>query len=507
MRSGNATGFLSTAICNTSANGSSSFEMQAKLALIFIAAFVLYLVSRSPALDEWDSVQFALGLREFNLWKHQPHPPGYPLYIFLGRVGTRWLGWSPEFALESVSCAGGALFVAAWFCIVRLQFGERFAWLLAGTLAVTPVVWMTATRALTDGLASGLLSAELYWSLRLRTRPSCKKLAAAALFAAAATGARPQLLPVALLILLAPLRGTSAKFWLTGGAIFIAGCLVWLLPTWYSQSALPGPVSGWRSYPAQLYSQWRWRFDHPGVFIGNEVSPTNIASRFAVHILGWFGIGLGLLWSPWVLVAGALLAACGLVLYVARFDARDGDFWKIHWSWAALLCAIVFCFLPGDQRYYMPIMPLLLVAVLRGLFQLPGALRFGALLLPAFLMSVSVPAAMESHHEPAPPIRLVQFLERRYPPEQRRNVVLLLSHCQRHFKWYAPDFTVYENTPLSAVPAEILAAAKAIYTDEPRQTRARGWQLVLDVEFSRSVVIYGKHHDVRLFRVQRINEP
>jgi hypothetical protein len=144
---------------------------------------------------------------------------------------------------------------------------------------------------------------------------------------------------------------------------------------------------------------------------------------------------------------------------------------------------------------------------LRGLFQLPGPLRFGALLLPALLMSVSVPAAIESHREPAPPIKLVQFLERQYPPEQRHTVVLLLSHCQRHFKWYAPDFAVYENAPLSAVPAEILTAAKAIYTDEPQQARAPGWQLVLDAEFSRSLVIYGKHHDVRLFRVERINEP
>jgi len=84
-----------------------------KAVLIFTAAFAIYFVTRSPGLDEWDSVQFAMGIREFNLWKHQPHPPGYPLYIFLAWLPVRLIGWSPEFSLQFLSCAGGALFVAA----------------------------------------------------------------------------------------------------------------------------------------------------------------------------------------------------------------------------------------------------------------------------------------------------------------------------------------------------------------------------------------------------------
>jgi NAD(P)-dependent dehydrogenase (short-subunit alcohol dehydrogenase family) len=59
--------------------------------LVFLTAFALYTISRSPGLDEWDSVQFATGLREFNLWKHQPHPPGYPLHIFLAWSGSHAL--------------------------------------------------------------------------------------------------------------------------------------------------------------------------------------------------------------------------------------------------------------------------------------------------------------------------------------------------------------------------------------------------------------------------------
>jgi hypothetical protein len=480
----------------------------AKAALIFAAAFLIYFLTRSPGLDEYDSVQFALGIGEFNLWKHQPHPPGYPLYIFFSWLPTRLFGWSPEFSLQFMSCIGGGLFVAAWFCIIRIQFTERFAWLLAGTLAITPVVWMTSTRALTDTLATGFLSAQLFSSLVFRDRGSAKQLIATAVFGAAAVGVRPQFLPVALVMLVTPLfrRRAAAKLWLVGSAIFVVACLLWLVPTWYTQAIVPGgPISGWRSYPSQLYSQWLWRFHQPAVFVGSShMTLVRFATLVAVHILGWFGIGLGFLWSPFTLVAGTLLAACSVIVYVARLDDQDRDFWRTHSAWALLHIAIVFCFLPADQRYYLMIMPLLLVALLRGFCYMPAPLHFGRFLLPALLVSISVPAVKASHTDPAPPIKIVRSLQQRYPSDHRRDVLLLLAHCQRHFKWYAPEFSAFENVPLSAVPRERLENAKAIYTDEPRLGRAPGWQLIPAAEFSRSVVIYGKHHDVRLFRVERM---
>src|SRR5438445_13725936 len=56
----------------------------------------LTLVSRWPyracMLYNWDAVQFALALREFDVAKHQPHPPGYLLYVALGRLLNASLG-------------------------------------------------------------------------------------------------------------------------------------------------------------------------------------------------------------------------------------------------------------------------------------------------------------------------------------------------------------------------------------------------------------------------------
>ena len=51
---------------------------------------IVTLLSRWPyrarMLYNWDAVQFALALREFDIAKHQPHPPGYLLYVGLGRL-------------------------------------------------------------------------------------------------------------------------------------------------------------------------------------------------------------------------------------------------------------------------------------------------------------------------------------------------------------------------------------------------------------------------------------
>ena len=62
--------------------------------LLMLGTFALYFFTRSLWLDEWDSVQFADGIREFNLWDHKPHPPGYPVYIFAGKLLAA-LGFDP----------------------------------------------------------------------------------------------------------------------------------------------------------------------------------------------------------------------------------------------------------------------------------------------------------------------------------------------------------------------------------------------------------------------------
>ena len=41
----------------------------------------LHLPFLPPSLEDLDSINFALGVRQYDVSQHQPHPPGYPLFI------------------------------------------------------------------------------------------------------------------------------------------------------------------------------------------------------------------------------------------------------------------------------------------------------------------------------------------------------------------------------------------------------------------------------------------
>src|SRR6187397_3002160 len=98
-------------------------------AAILGAAFVVaHLPSLPQSLEDIDSINFALGLRHFDPALHQPHPPGYPLYIGLGHVSlaalSRLMPSLPQLRFEAValavwSVAGGALAIAAAAMLFR----------------------------------------------------------------------------------------------------------------------------------------------------------------------------------------------------------------------------------------------------------------------------------------------------------------------------------------------------------------------------------------------------
>jgi hypothetical protein len=51
-----------------------------------VTYLALHIPFLAPSLEDIDSINFALGLRAFNPALHQPHPPGYPVYMALGHL-------------------------------------------------------------------------------------------------------------------------------------------------------------------------------------------------------------------------------------------------------------------------------------------------------------------------------------------------------------------------------------------------------------------------------------
>src|SRR5262247_3191429 len=113
---------------------------------------VLTLLSRWPyrarMLYNWDAVQFALALREFDVAKHQPHPPGYLLYVLLGRLLNAWFG-DPTFAYVGLAMlfSAGTTFVVFW--LGKRLYDRAVATAAALLLAVSPLFWFYGSVGLT----------------------------------------------------------------------------------------------------------------------------------------------------------------------------------------------------------------------------------------------------------------------------------------------------------------------------------------------------------------------
>src|SRR5215208_6377741 len=160
------------------------------LAALYLAA---HLPSLAPSLEDIDSINFALGLREFDVAKHQPHPPGYPVYIALGRTSLSAIHAIapsvPQVRAEALALAiwsaiFGAVAVAGAFLLfrtlerpppnhravrlkpdttsrgVRLQADRDAAVWSAALLGVVPLFWISGLRPMSDmvGLALALVA-------------------------------------------------------------------------------------------------------------------------------------------------------------------------------------------------------------------------------------------------------------------------------------------------------------------------------------------------------------
>src|SRR5213593_3202227 len=77
---------------------------------------------RARLLPTWDAVQFALALERYDVVRHQPHPPGYILYVGAARAVEALLGDATlSFVWLAIVASGAAVF-----------FVYRLAWMLYG---------------------------------------------------------------------------------------------------------------------------------------------------------------------------------------------------------------------------------------------------------------------------------------------------------------------------------------------------------------------------------------
>ncbi|MGM0628175.1 MAG: ArnT family glycosyltransferase [Candidatus Fermentibacterota bacterium] len=202
-------------------------------AAVAAGLFLLFLLLRLPFassyLVNWDAVNFAMGVEEFSLRNHQPHPPGYPGFILLGRA-LAWLTGDGASALTLLSMVGGALAPAGLYLFGRRVVGRRGALAAAVLMGSSPLLWYYSEVALTYTLEAALTIPVVLLSFTGRKLRSPRRLMAAGLLLACLGAVRQT---GAVLLLPALAYGAWGLPWrerLRVAAVTACGILAWLVP-------------------------------------------------------------------------------------------------------------------------------------------------------------------------------------------------------------------------------------------------------------------------------------
>ncbi len=221
---------------------------------------------RARLLPTWDAVQFALALSEYDVLRHQPHPPGYILYVAAARLLQVVFGDATQaYTWLSILASGATVFLGyrlAW----RLD-GRETAVIAAIALGASPLFWFNGVIPLPYAVEAALATtvAGLAWSMR---GGHTRSVLWSALALGVAGGVRQSLLallfPLWLGMAWAGLRRwrpvlagcalialTSALWlvpmvWLTGGLDRYVWAARELFESTVRRTTLIGPPDGWR---------------------------------------------------------------------------------------------------------------------------------------------------------------------------------------------------------------------------------------------------------------------
>ncbi len=223
------------------------------LAALSLAAHLAYL---PPTLEDLDSVNFALGVRHFDVAQHQPHPPGYPVFIALGKVSTATLRLVGVRSVEArglaiwSALAAAALPLLLFALFRRINGGDDIrAGIAAVIAACCPLFWFSGARPLSDmaGLAAACAALAALASNHQRVA------LVGAVLAGVAIGFRSQMALLTVPFLVAVII-IERRRWVRLAGAAIVGVAIWAIPLIVLSGGPAGYIHALRSQAGEDFS-------------------------------------------------------------------------------------------------------------------------------------------------------------------------------------------------------------------------------------------------------------
>jgi hypothetical protein len=362
-------------------------------------AALLY-ASAPPWPDDWDGVGFVESVRDFDLARFQPHPPGYPVYVALLRAAA-FVVRDPMRACALVAALNGAAAVAfAWLAARRLA-GERASWAVAAVVGATPLVWHACSGVGSEAPALACAAACAWACVALPRRAALVLGLAVGL----GLGARLSWAPVYLAALVVAPRAVRAR------AAGVAGlaCVGWGVPL-VAVVGAPRLVELFATHFAGHAERW-------GGTVVTEPGSVRLLWLARDVVVDGLGAGSDVLG---IAVALLLAAACASALL-----SWKGAGWRgLRPALVVVLPYLVWIGL-GQNLRDQPRHALPLVAMLAAGLALPaGASRRAFAIVSALALALALRTALDAHarRTVAPPGAQLVALARAQPDAQRLAV-------------------------------------------------------------------------------------
>lgn len=468
--------------------------------LLFCCVLFAYFISASITLEDYDSVNLAMAVLNFDITLDAPHPPGAPIFVACVKLLHFFVADVP-LALSLVAAFGGAVFVSVWHRLFQEFLTEKTATIGAVVLAFSPGLWMTASRPMSDTFAAASLSVAILLALQFAKSRDPKTLLWFSAVLAITVGIRPQfglLVPFLLFATFVYFRPHTRTI-VNALLVFTVINLCWLIPTIASQHDLDG--EGWMTYFNQI-ARFKASFDTASgsPLLANNVQLGDIIFRAVTHLgtLGYFALGLNMWYpeqvssmlanmgttlNPWLKenvewTAVGTLYTFAYILGSLALLPRIRYYWqqakKVSQPVGYLLLVtiaysiVVVMLVPPHTRFYIPLLPLFILLPLMGL----QSRRWGHNIQYAF-MAIAVAASLhtivDSVSQYAPPIALVKEIQQQTNPTGEGTVLLLNANAARQASWYLKKADIYggHEKPAPSTPYGIFTTGVRVFSNYP----------------------------------------
>jgi hypothetical protein len=439
-------------------------------ALLTILALILYLQFASISYDDWDSIQFALGIKNFDLELHQPHSPGYPVYIFVLKILNTLIN-DPLKTMTVVSAFAGAIGVCSFYFLTKKIFNVSQEIHIASTILLMsfPLYAINSLKALSDTLAVALYIIWLLCFLNIYRKTTLKHttqnlkqqslhLVGFGLFTGIVTGVRIQIV-VAMIVPILYLYWHLKKqdkirqiiINVVGG---IFGVLMWMIPVIYD-------TGGIGKFYKLMMGRYMWRYNVPGVTPFEQgLSIKHFIEQALKHIyfLLRSGIGLNLPYgsfpeipqSIYITAIMAFLAISTATIYLILKNRKTE---KVFLFLTSGLPYGIFMYMNltyENARYWLPLIIYIVLFItflaikIQKLFKLEH-LSFAILIILSIFFSLKTfELAQILHNEISAPTKAVNHIQNNYGEE---NVILIdCAHMNlRHLQYLTAKRLIFHE--------------------------------------------------------------